>query len=81
MVYGSILGRGSDVKEKSSGQWYSCLKRITSHDQRGDQINIDEISHLPYQEQAELITEKFSSIPNEYQPLKTVAVFVSPFSQ
>ena len=25
----------ADLKTKSPGQWYSCLKRITSHDQKG----------------------------------------------
>ena len=33
-------------------------------------INIDEISHLPDQEQADLIADTFCSIPNEYDPLK-----------
>ena len=36
----------ADMKTKNPGQWYSCLKRITSHDQEGGRINIDEISHL-----------------------------------
>jgi hypothetical protein len=57
----------ADLKNKSPGQWYSVLKRITSRDQRNEQINIDEISHLPDQEQAEIIAEKFSSIQNLYR--------------
>ena len=69
----------ADLKEKNPGQWYSCLKRITSHDQMGQDINIDQISHLPDQEQAEIIAEKFSSIQNEYQPLKNDDIFVPPF--
>jgi hypothetical protein len=60
----------ADLKNKSPGQWYSVLKRITSRDQRNELINIDEISHLPDQEQAEIIAEKFSSIQNQYDPLK-----------
>ena len=60
----------ADLKKKSPGQWYSALKRITSSDQRSDQINIEEINHLTDQEQAERIAEKFSSIQNEYQPLQ-----------
>ena len=47
----------------------------------GQQINIDEINHLPDQEQAEIIAEKFSSIQNEYQPLKTEDISVPPFSE
>ena len=70
----------ADLKQKNPGQWYSCLKRITSHDQMNQQINIEEISHLPDQEQAEIIADKFSSIPNLYQPLKTEDVSVPPFS-
>ena len=70
----------ADLKQKNPGQWYSCLKRITSHDQMNQQINIEEISHLPDQEQAEIIADKFSSIPNLYQPLKTEDVIVPPFS-
>jgi hypothetical protein len=69
----------ADLKKKSPGQWYSALKRITSSDQRSDQINIEEISHLTDQEQAEIIAEKFSSIQKEYQPLKNEDITVPPF--
>ena len=71
----------AELKQKNPGQWYSSLKRITSFDQRSEKINIDEISHLPDQEQAEIIAQKFSSIPNEYQPLKTDDILVPPFSK
>ena len=70
----------ADLKTKSPSQWYSCLKRITSSDQQNEQINIDEISHLTDQEQAELIAEKFSSIPNEYDALKTEDISVPSLS-
>ena len=44
---------------------------ITSYDQqKSEQQNVDEISHLPDQQQAEIIAEKFASIQNEYQSLK-----------
>ena len=71
----------ADLKQKNPGQWYSCLKRITSNDQMSQQVNIDEISHLPDQEQAEIIAAKFSSIQNEYQPLKTEDISVPTFSK
>ena len=62
----------ADLKLSKPGQWYSCLKRITSHDQqKSEQLNVDEISHLSDQDQAEQIAEKFSSIQNEYEPLQT----------
>ena len=71
----------ADLKKKKPGQWYSCLKRITSYDQQKNQkVNVDEISHLPDQEQAEIIAEKFASIQNEYSSLKTEEVQVPPFS-
>ena len=69
----------SDLKQKNPGQWYSALKRITSNDQMTQQINIDEISHLDDQQQAEVIADKFCSIPNEYQPLKKEDVSIPPF--
>ena len=70
----------ADLKRKNPGQWYSSLKRITSHDQRSQDINIDEISHLPDQEQSELIADKFCSIPNEYDPLHKDDIQVPHFS-
>ena len=59
----------ADLEQKNPGQWYSCLKRITSHDQMIQQANIDEINHLPDQEQAEIIADKFCSIPNFYSKI------------
>ena len=44
----------ADLKEKSPGQWYSCLKKISSNDQVKDKVNIDDISHLSDQEQVEI---------------------------
>ena len=43
----------ADLKLKKPGQWYSCLKRMTSYDQqRSDQPMVSEINHLPDQQQA-----------------------------
>ena len=71
----------SDLKQKNPGQWYSSLKRITSNDQMNKQVNIDEISHLSDQQQAEIIADKFSAIPNSYQPLKNEDVQIPPFCE
>ena len=71
----------ADLKQKNPGQWYSCLKRITSNDQMCQQIIIDEISHKSDQEQAEIIADKFCSIPNSYEALKTEDVSVPPFTE
>ena len=60
-----------ELKKKKPGQWYSSLKKMTSYDQmKDDQLVVDEISHLPYQEQAEIIAEQFASIQNEYETIQ-----------
>ena len=72
----------ADLKLKKPGQWYSCLKRITSYDQqRNDQPLVDEINHFPDQQQAEIIAEKFASIQNEYQALETEDISVPHFEE
>ena len=53
----------SELKIKKPGQWYSCLKRITSYDQlKNEKVNVDELNHLPDQVQAEKIAENFAAI-------------------
>ena len=70
----------AELKLQKPGQWYACLKKISSHDQlKNDQPIVDEISHLTDQQQAEVIAEKFAAIPNSYQPLKTEDVNVPHF--
>ena len=71
----------ADLKQKKPGQWYSWLKRVSSYDQKNDQVNIAEISHLPDQEQAEIIAAKFSSIQNEYDPIRREDIYVPPFAE
>ena len=67
------------MKEKSPGQWYSALKRITSGDQQSEQINIQEIRHLSDQDQAEQIAEKSCAIPNEYETFQKDDIQIPPF--
>ena len=58
------------------------LKKITSHDQqKSEKTNVDNISHLPYQEQAELIAEHFSSIQNEYDQISKDDISVPHFKE
>ena len=71
----------ADLRKKNPSQWYSSLKRISGYDKKSENILIQEINHLSDQEQAEKIAEYFSSIPNEYEPLKTEDIKVPPFSQ
>ena len=43
----------ADLKNMKPGQWYSCLKKLTSFDQlKCDQPNVEEIRHLSDQAQA-----------------------------
>ena len=44
-------------------------------------INIDDISHLSDPEQAEIIADKFSSIQNEYDQLKTEDINIPDFQE
>ena len=47
------------------------MKPNSSFDQMDQDINVVDINHLQDQEQAEIIADKFSSIQNEYDHLKT----------
>ena len=59
-----------DVMTARSGQWYSKLKRISNFNQtKSDIVQVDNISHLSDQEQAESIADSFSAISNEYKPV------------
>ena len=59
-----------DLKNSAPGQWYSKLKRMSSHDQlKSEDVTVEAISHLANKNQAEAIADNFSKISNEYQPL------------
>ena len=71
-----------ELKLAKPGQWYQCLKKITSHDQqKNQQVNVDQISHLSDQEQAETIADAFCSIQNEYDPLQSEDINIPEFSE
>ena len=69
-----------DLKNKKPGQWYSCLKKIASSDPKLDQVNIDELSHFSDQIQSEIIADKFSAIPNQYDALEKDDISIPQFS-
>ena len=72
----------AELKLKKPGQWYSCLKKITSHDEhQSKKPTVEEISPLADQEQAEKIAEQFSSIQNEYKPLKKEDISIPNFEE
>ena len=70
----------AELKLKKPGQWYSCLTKITSYDQqKKEQQNVEEISHLPDEAQAEIIAEQFASIQNEYDSINKDDIFCASF--
>ena len=70
----------AELKLAKPGQWYSCLKIITSHDQhKTEETIVEQISHLSDQEQAESIADRFCSIQNEYEPIKKDDICIPPY--
>ena len=71
-----------DVMQARTGQWYSKLKRISNFDQtKSEVVQVDSISHLSDQEQAEAIADSFSAISNEYEPVNADEIEIPPFTQ
>ena len=71
----------AELKQKKPGDWFRCLKKITSADQiRDEQPTVQEINHLSDQEQAEAIAEQFAKIQNEYKPLKEDDIYIPTFT-
>ena len=61
-----------DLKVSNPGQWYSKLKRMTSHNQaKSEEPIVESLMDLPNQTQAEEIANQFGKISNLYEPLKT----------
>ena len=71
----------ADLKTKNPSQWYSSLKRISGEETKGQKVEIEEIFDKTDQEQAEIIADYFSSIPNEYDPLKDDDISVPPYTK
>ena len=71
-----------EVMTARRGQWYSKLKRITNFDQgKSETVQVDEISHLPDQDQAEAIADSFSAISNEYEPVNKDKIKIPTFER
>ena len=49
--------------------------------ERSDKVQVDEISHLSDQAQAEAIADSFSAISNEYESIKRDDISIPPFCQ
>ena len=70
-----------DIKSSQPGEWYSKLKRITKLDQGKLEVyNVEEISNLNDQKQAELISDHHAKISNCYEGVKLEDIDIPPFS-
>ena len=69
------------LKLQKPGKWFQCLKRISSLNQRQKlEPIVEEINHLPDQKQAQLISDKFAFIPNQFDALKSEDIKLPSFS-
>ena len=72
----------ADLKLAKPSKWFACLKRITSHDpHRSEETKVENINHLPAQEQAELIAEQFCSIQNQYEQINKDDIEIPQFTE
>ena len=62
----------NDLKQSNPAQWYSKIKRMSSHSQTDDDNNmVQELIGQSTQSQAENIANQFAEISNLYSPLQT----------
>ena len=60
----------SELKNSNPGQWYSKLKRMTSHDQlKSEKVIVENICHLSDTEQVEIIADNLSRVSNKYDKI------------
>ena len=60
----------SDLEQKNPNQWYSVVKRMSSYENKSEEIMVEEINHLTNQEHCDLIADEFEKVPNHYSPLQ-----------
>ena len=71
-----------DLKISNPGQWYSKFKRISSHDQhKGEIVNVEELSGLTDQQQADVIANQYENVANQYSPLEDSDVDLPPIPE
>ena len=61
----------NDLKSSNVSQWYSKIKRISSHAQDKDIMIVQELQEQDNNIQVERIADQFSEISQIYSPLKT----------
>ena len=61
----------NDLKKSNPSQWYSKIKRMSSHSQEINQETVvQEMIGVPDEIQVEMIADQFSQVSNEYSHLK-----------
>ena len=69
-----------DLKSAKSGEWYSHLKRMTRYDQsKSEIVQVEEISHLEDQEQAERIADQLAQISQTYKGVEGSDIVIPQF--
>ena len=69
-----------DLKYSKSGEWYSKLKRISRYDQgKSETLQVEEISQLSDQEQAERIADQLAEISNTYKEVELSDINIPHF--
>ena len=62
----------NNLKESNPSQWYSKIKRMSSHKQESDEdVIVQELLGQSDQIQAERIADQFSEVSGLYSPLKS----------
>ena len=65
----------NQVKESDPSRWHSMLKRISNFNKdKNEDLNIEDINHLPDKEQAEAIAASFNEISHEYKEVDPDAI-------
>ena len=59
-----------DLKTSNPGQWYSKLKRMSSHNLEHSEVAVQSLIEKPNQIQAEIIADEFSAVSNQYEKLR-----------
>ena len=54
---------------------------MIKYDQKQEKIEVDDIKHLSDQQQAEVISQKFAQIANEYEPLNRDKIQIPTFTK
>ena len=70
-----------ELKSAKSGEWYSQLKRMTRYDQtKMETVQVEEISSLDDQEQAERIADQLAQISQLYKGVERSDIVIPQFS-